>query len=132
MDIKNRINEVKYYYKKYGFFRTIKKSFIKIIRIIFGIHGEERENYKRWIKNNEPSKQELEEQRNKKFDYMPKISIVVPMYNTPIKFFKELVECMENQTYSNWELCLADGSEVQNEELKEIYSNGECKMLEPL
>ena len=125
MDIKNRINEVKYYYKKYGFFRTIKKSFIKIIRIIFGIHGEERENYKRWIKNNEPSKQELEEQRNKKFDYMPKISIVVPMYNTPIKFFKELVECMENQTYSNWELCLADGSEVQNEELKEIYSNGD-------
>ncbi len=37
------------------------------------------------------------------------------MYNTPYKFFKELVECLKNQTYSNWELCLADGSPEHDE-----------------
>lgn len=66
--------------------------------------------YRRWRKCNLPSAKQLEEQRTKKFDYMPKISIIVPVYNTPEKFFEELVNCMKNQTYSNWELCLADGS----------------------
>ena len=45
-----------------------------------------------------------------------KISIIVPMYNTPIKYFKELVDSVLKQTYSNLELCLADGSPEKNEE----------------
>ena len=38
----------------------------------------------------------------------PKISIVVPMYNTPVDFLEELLDSVQNQTYTNWELCLAD------------------------
>lgn len=70
---------------------------------------EERE-YMQWIKNNEPNKKQLKEQYKKKFEINPKISIVVPVYNTPENFFDELVESLKKQTYSNWELCLADGS----------------------
>ena len=66
--------------------------------------------YKKWIEQNEPNKQELENQKNTKFKINPKISIVVPVYNTPEEFFKELVQGLQNQTYPNWELCLADGS----------------------
>lgn len=66
--------------------------------------------YKKWIMQNEPTKKELKEQRNHKFEINPKISILVPLYNTPQKFFDELVKCLQNQTYTNWELCLADGS----------------------
>ena len=72
--------------------------------------NSEEEIYLKWIKNNEPSKKELEQQKNEKFKIKPKISIVVPVYNTPEKFFEELVQSLQNQTYSNWELCLADGS----------------------
>ena len=85
----------------------------------------ERERYKSWIKNNEPSKEELEKQRIFKFEYEPKISIIVPMYNTPISFFEELIECMMAQTYGNWELCLADGSPQKSNKIEEICRKDE-------
>ena len=67
-------------------------------------------NYSLWIKNNEPSKKELEEQKKYKFDYEPKISIIVPMYNTKEQYLQELINSLIKQTYKNWELCLTDGS----------------------
>jgi len=76
--------------------------------------------YQEYIKKNEPTIEELEKQKNTKFNYEPKISIVVPMYNTPYNFFKELVDSIINQTYSNWELCLADGSPEKNIEIEKI------------
>ncbi len=57
-----------------------------------------------------PSEQELEAQRACDFDYKPLMSIVIPMYQTPEKFLVELIDSIVAQTYSNWELCLADGS----------------------
>ena len=82
----------------------------KIYTNFFAKYSEEERIYKKWTDENEPSKKELEEQRNTKFKIQPKISIVVPVYNTPQKFFEELVKSLQKQTYSNWELCLADGS----------------------
>lgn len=82
----------------------------KIYHRIFKESNNQEDSYTRWRKENLPSKKELKLQENTKFEIMPKISVIVPLYNTPEKFFKELVECMKNQTYSNWELCLADGS----------------------
>ena len=85
----------------------------------------ERENkgefsdYEKWIKANAPTDQELEMQTKTKFRKRPKISIVVPLYNTDTEFFRELLYSIHCQTYSNWELCLADGS---NEPLEEIIS----------
>ena len=38
-----------------------------------------------------PLKRELKEQKNATFPYMPKISIIVPLYNTPEKFLKEMI-----------------------------------------
>jgi GT2 family glycosyltransferase len=67
-------------------------------------------DYYSWILNNEPSKEALEEQKNVKFKINPKISIITPLYNTPINFFRELLYFLHEQTYTNWELCLADGS----------------------
>ena len=82
----------------------------KIYVKYFQKYSEEERIYKKWIEQNEPNKKELEEQKNKKFKIQPKISIIIPVYNTPENFFKELVKSLQNQTYSNWELCLADGS----------------------
>lgn len=38
----------------------------------------------------------------------PKISIIVPVYNPPINFLKEAINSVIDQSYTNWELCLAD------------------------
>lgn len=98
------------------------KKMIKIIRLYGFRHAfdqaiflltksynkSDKPEYITWIELNEPKKEELEKQKKYKFKIEPKISLVVPMYNTPINFFEELVTSLINQTYSNWELCLAD------------------------
>lgn len=45
------------------------------------------------------------------FPNMVKISILTPVYNTPEKFLRDMIESVMNQTYQNWQLCLADGSD---------------------
>ena len=84
----------------------------------FSKYTQEERIYKKWIEQNEPDKKALEEQRKKEFKINPKISIVVPVYNTPQKFFEELVKSLQNQTYKKWELCLADGSPEPIEYMK--------------
>lgn len=120
MNIKNNLNKVKYYFRRYGFLEVSKKVFKRVFRIKEN-RKTNQEQYKIWMEKNELTKEEIERQKAYKFNFSPKISIVVPMYNTDEIFFKELVESIENQTYSNWELCLADGSETQNESLKQYY-----------
>ena len=88
--------------------REIVKKIIKALKINTIKYANS--EYKLWIEKNEPNKQQLESQRKEKFEISPKISIIVPLYNTPQKFFDELVKSLQNQTYSNWELCLADGT----------------------
>ena len=89
--------------------------------MIMGTAAEPEEFYQIWINKNEPNEEELEKQKNTKFEINPKISIIIPMYNTPEKFFEELIDGLIEQTYSNWELCLADGSPEKNEKLEKIY-----------
>ncbi|MBE5838682.1 glycosyltransferase family 2 protein [Butyrivibrio sp.] len=64
-----------------------------------------------------PSEETRREQENTKFEYEPLISILVPLYNTPEKFLRDMVESVLAQTYSNWQLCLADGSDAEHIEL---------------
>lgn len=123
--LKNKINQVKFYFKKYGIISTIKKCVIVVLMgKKYNIKKKNKE-YSDWIDKNEPSADCLEKQKKEKFKSNPKISIVVPMYNTRETFFKDLVDCMKNQTYSNWELCLADGSPEQNKELEKYYADDE-------
>ncbi len=51
------------------------------------------------------------------FPKMPLISILVPLYNTPEKFLRDMIESVLAQTYGNWQLCLADGSDAEHVEL---------------
>ena len=51
-----------------------------------------------------------------------KISILVPLWNTPKQFLIEMIESVFNQTYSNWELCLADGSDKEHSYVSEVVA----------
>ena len=61
-----------------------------------------------------PSKEQAEAERAAVFPRMVKISILVPLYNTPKEFLVEMIESVTGQTYANWELCLADGSDAEH------------------
>ena len=68
------------------------------------------DEYRRWAKKYEPSAAELAKQRGHTFGRSPKVSVVVPVYNPPAAFLEAMIESVRGQTYSNWELCLADGA----------------------
>ena len=127
--IKHRINQIKFYIGKYGFIKTVKKCIKtvlrKIIRFLKGEKDLQYGDYGGWIKYNEPKDADIKNQMKKKFSISPKISIVVPMYNTKEKFFKGLIDSVIAQSYPNWELCLADGSPKQNENFKKYYEKDE-------
>lgn len=59
-----------------------------------------------------PSEEELQVQRQKKWEYEPLISIVVPTYETDRTFLCQLLDSVLCQTYGKLELCLADGSKT--------------------
>jgi len=87
-----------------------------------------------------PTPEVRKEQEEAVFVKMPKISILVPLYNTPEKFLRDMIESVLVQTYSNWQLCLADGSDdehvglvsqIVNEYMKEeraLDKEGNCKI----
>ncbi len=83
----------------------------KVTKKVFG-KNQRAVDYREWLPKHLPDSVELEEQRKKEkeFAYRPKISIIVPLYRTPEKFLEEMVRSVQKQTYTNWELCLSDGS----------------------
>lgn len=54
-----------------------------------------------------------------------KFSILVPLYNTSEEFLKEMIGSVLGQTYSNWELCLADASDCEHDYVRLI-----CEQIE--
>ncbi len=58
-----------------------------------------------------PSPETRKFEESFEFERRPLISILVPLYNTDETMLKEMIGSVIWQTYSNWELCLADGSD---------------------
>ncbi len=87
----------------------------------------ERQAMGRYGSSSFPTQEEAKKQREQKFQRMPKISILVPLYNTPENFLREMIESVTNQTYENWELCLADGSDTEHGIVAEIVKEYQRK-----
>ena len=86
------------------------KGFSYFVKFVQDQMDVEQEDYEAWLRAHQPNPKELKKQRKTKFAYEPKISIVIPLFNTPIRYLDELLVSITSQTYANWELCLADGS----------------------
>lgn len=78
--------------------------------------------YGPWYEAYIPDEETLETQRKHKFDYKPLISIAVPAYQTPVEFLKQMIESLISQTYSEWELCIANAS-PDNEEMQKVLAD---------
>lgn len=66
------------------------------------------------------TQKDANKERNTKFSKNIKFSILVPLYNTPSQYLKEMLDSVIFQTYQNWELCLADGSDSSHELVRQI------------
>ncbi len=77
------------------------------------------------------SEDELRKQIEYSFDQEIKFSIVVPLYNTPEKFLREMIDSVIDQTYANWELCMADGSDEDHayvERVCRVYAENDDRI----
>lgn len=82
-------------------------------------------DYDEWFHNHQITSYELELQKKQCFSYAPKISIIVPTFNTPLKYLQEMIDCIIGQSYANWELCIADASNPDNPVRKELTNYSE-------
>ena len=67
-----------------------------------------------------PNAEERRREEETAFPREIKISVLVPLYNTPEKFLREMIDSVVTQTYKNWELCLADGSDDKHTDVGRI------------
>lgn len=113
-------------YKKYGVRGAI-ASFMQKGQI-------KDKDYAIWYEKHKPTREILEKQKKEQFSYDPIISIVVPVYNTPVKFLEDMIESVRVQSYSKWELCIAnanpDNAKVKNVLKKHMQQDQRIKEIE--
>lgn len=74
--------------------------------------GASKISYRKWYRRHAITHSEWEKQRQESdsWEKRPLISICVPLYQTPENYFCQMIDSVIGQSYTNWQLCLADGS----------------------
>lgn len=93
-------------------FRIIKKEGLhSLIRLMRKFRKTTKNStfYRKWIVRNEPTVEELAAQYETSFQMRPLISFICPAFKTKRRHLYALIRSLNNQTYPNWELCIADG-----------------------
>lgn len=111
-----KMKRVKQIIAKYGAVGSVKRAGQKL--------HEKRTGKGEWNRIQIPEKVR-KEQEGTHFSRNIRFSILVPLYNTPIRFLDEMIDSCRQQTYKNWELCLADGSDEAHAEVGEF-----CRKLQ--
>lgn len=63
-------------------------------------------DYQTWIRKNE--KMNVKDEDIKAISYQPKISVILPAWNTPEEYLLRAIESVINQSYQNWQLCICN------------------------
>lgn len=95
------------YLKHYGPSKLFRKALGKLV---------ERDDYSKNWQSCQPDDEILFEQRSEWFSYMPKISILVPVFDPPKQYFGEMLVSVLEQTYFNWQLCIVDAGKEKLED----------------
>ena len=94
------------YFRKHGLRALFKKSVHKIQNM------QDDYDYNEWYKKVRISDDELAKQRESAGDFaqQPTFSIVIPVYATPEKFLRRMLDSIRAQTYPTFEVCLVDAT----------------------
>lgn len=103
----------------------IKKFFGKVKRFLVRIKDKIQNKWKNrksvirrrnkaFIQSITYSPEKIQAQRDTKFTKNVKFSVIVPLFNTPERYLRDMIESVLNQTYANLELCLGDASDAEH------------------
>ncbi len=101
------LKKIYFYCKRNG----LRRTFLRIVSAF---------RFRARLKKKAYTKAQLEAQRTAAFAKDIRISILVPLYNTPLAFLRAMIESVLAQTYANWELCLCDGSDPSHSEVEAV------------
>ena len=85
-----------------------------------------------WLRRRAYTPEQLALQRAHMFERSMLFSVIVPLYNTHIAYLRKMIESVQAQTYGNWELCLADGSDNKHARVAEVcreYAQSDSRIL---
>lgn len=95
--------------------RIFRQGFVAYIKV--GDKFFQRNDYAGWISVFGRLDDSVRLSMRKKISVLrdrPKISIIMPVFNPPIKFLEEAIESIRNQIYQDWELCIADDASTDS------------------
>jgi len=100
--------------------RLIKVIWKKLLRPGAGKDGAAPSEYHKWLERHRATPRDLEKMRQETltFALQPLVTIITPVFNTPIRWLKECIESVLSQTYEKWELILIDDHSTEPEMLR--------------
>lgn len=97
-----------------GIFRELRKTDLRGFRQIAGYYYQnflERRKYRNWVARfdtlSDDDRRRIKT-RIEELKFKPKISVLMPVYNTEEKWLRLAIESVLRQLYENWEFCIAD------------------------
>ncbi len=109
------LKKVSAYLKRYGFVKLLRKAIER---------RSNKSDYNDSRIDEIATEAELFWQGQQHFEMEPVISIIMPAFNTPKKSLIQTLTSVKIQSYSKWELCIADGGNQRVEDIvKEVFSD---------
>jgi len=98
--------------------RGIRKRFPKVAKSSRG--SKARSEYENWFDAHRMKASDAARLRDegRALDYQPCVSIITPVFNTPLPWLEECVQSVLNQVYEKWELILIDDNSDDPELLR--------------
>ncbi len=118
--VKEALRRYERLYQGLSFLRCWKVSGKKEALRRYREHWEEKRIREEICRANALSEEERQRQEETLFPRTVMYSITVPLYNTPEAFLREMLDSVRGQTWKQWELCLADGSDPDHAYVGEI------------
>jgi glycosyltransferase involved in cell wall biosynthesis len=92
------------------------RFFHTAVRVGEGFGPLDLTSYEKWVEVYDqltPEAARAQTQQVARLAHRPLISVVMPVYNTPERWLRRVIESVREQTYPHWELCIADDASPQ-------------------
>jgi hypothetical protein len=108
-------------FKMYILMTSIKKH----LRLLYYYNNTLVQQYKKsrfCLKRSKLTPEKIQELREemKQFNYLPKLSIITPVYNVDEKLLRSCIDSVVQQIYENWEFCLVDDASTKKQVIETL------------